>query len=249
MVSPTQDPGPDPAVARLFERQRPPIAPEPSLLRDPARALVVIGSVVAVVASPLPWLVKVGVPPPETVTGWSGLFDGFLIAAVAATLTWLVLNRDAANATTTLVRWLPPILGVTAAVLGVSALRNMDNQIEIWAMYGATGAYQPALFACLGGVAILALGTLLIGLRVLREPVTVAGGSRPIIGVPGAIASVVCGAVGGLVGAVGAALLLGSLDIDPIALSLPLILGTILGGLLGAHLGARLARTIRGTGT
>jgi len=244
MSSPGQDPDLDPAVARLLERDVPKVRSEPSLLRDPARVLVVLGAIVAIVASPLPWLVKVGSPPPRTMTGWSGLFDGFLIAVVAGALVWLVLNRDVARSRMWLMRWLPPILGATAILLGISALRNMENQIEIWSIEGATGDYQPWLYVCLGGVAIIAVGTLLLAVRLLREPAAIGTSARTIAIPRSTIAWVVFGTVGGVIGVAAAATLIIGLDFDPVAVSLPLLLGTILGGIVGAYLGARLARGI-----
>lgn len=245
MTSPWADPGLDPAVARILERRLgPEVGPEPSLLRDPARVLIVIGGVIAIAASPLPWLVKVGSPPPRTMTGWSGLFDGFLIAVVAAVLIGLVLNRDVARSRTWLLRWLPPILGAVAVVLGIGALRSMENQVRIWAIEGATGDYQPWLYVCLGGVVIMAVGALLIGVRQVREPAPVGEGSRPITIPWATVAWVVLGTLGGVTGVVGAAIVVLHLDIDPIVVSLPLMLGTILGGVVGANVGARLARIL-----
>lgn len=218
-------------------------------MRDPARVLVVLGAVVAVVASPLPWLVKVGNPPPEMETGWTGLFDGFLIAVVAVAVSWLVLNREAARASTRLVRWLPPLLGAVAVMLGVSAIRNMENQIEIWSMQAATGEYQPWFFVCLGGVAMIALGTLILGVRLVREPRRASTGSPSGSISRATIATVVGGTVGCVLGVIAAIALVLSLDIDPFALSLPLMLGTFVGGIVGANLGARLARFMTAPGS
>jgi biotin transporter BioY len=142
VTSPWEDPGLDPAVLRILERRTPEVRHEPSLLRDPARVLIVAGGVLAIVASPLPWLVKVGGGTARTMTGWSGLADGFLVAVVAAAMIAAVLNGDVARSRAWMIRWIAPMLGVVAVVLGISALRNMENQIEIWSIEGATGDHQ-----------------------------------------------------------------------------------------------------------
>jgi hypothetical protein len=230
---------------RILERRTPEVGHEPSLLRDPARVLIVVGGIVAIIASPLPWLVKVGGGTPRTMTGWSGLADGFLVAVIATAMIVAVLNGDVARSRAWMIRWLAPMLGVVAVVLGISALRNMENQIVIWSIEGATGDHQPWLYVCLAGIVALAVGAALMGLRLAREPAP-PGSDRPV-SVPWAtIAWVVLGTVGGMVGVVAAATIVLYLDIHPVAVSLPLLLGTILGGIVGAHLGAALARIITG---
>ncbi len=76
----------DPAVARLLESRPAEFPPEPNLLRDPPRTLVAIGSIVAIVASLLPWAARSRGPGDLTRTGWTGFADGFLIAIVAVVL-------------------------------------------------------------------------------------------------------------------------------------------------------------------
>lgn len=169
MSSPWQDPGPDHAVRRILQPRVPEVAPEPALWRDPPRFLIGVGAIVAVVASPMPWLVRVPDTPPRTLTGWSGFFDGFLIAFVSLVLVALVLHRDASAARVPILRWLPLILGGVIVVLGISAVRNMETQIDNWAIEGATGEYQPWIAVCLVGAAMVAIGACWFGVRRLRE--------------------------------------------------------------------------------
>jgi hypothetical protein len=245
VTSPWEDPGPDPAVLRILRRRTPEVGHEPSLLRDPARVLIVAGGIVAIVASPLPWLVKVGGGTPRTMTGWSGLADGFLVAVVAATMIAVVLHGDVARSRAWVIRWLAPMLGVVAVVLGISALRNMENQTVIWSIEGATGDHQPWLYVCLAGIVFLAVGAVLMGLRLAHEPAP-AGSDGPVTVPWATIAWVVLGTVGGILGVVAAATIVLHLDIHPVAVSLPLLIGTILGGIVGAHVGAALARVLVG---
>jgi multisubunit Na+/H+ antiporter MnhB subunit len=169
MSGPWHDPEPDEAVRRILKPTAPVVRPERSTWRDPPRLLIVVGTVVAVVASPLPWLERVPDIPPRTLTGWSGFFDGFLIAFVALVLTWMVLHRDASRARLSILRWLPIILGGVLIVLMVSAVRNMETQISNWAIEGATGEYQPWIAVCLVGAGLVAVGAFWFGARRLRE--------------------------------------------------------------------------------
>lgn len=169
MSSPWADPGPDDAVRRILQPTTPVVRSERSPWRDPPRLLIAVGTVIAVLASPLPWLERVPDTPPRTLSGWSGFFDGFLIAFVALVLTWLVLHSDAARARLPIMRWLPVILGGVIVVLMVSAVRNMETQISNWAIEGATGEYQPWIFVCLSGAALVAVGAFWFGIRRVRD--------------------------------------------------------------------------------
>lgn len=170
MTSPWRDPGPDPAVIRILKQRPPTIRPEPSLLRDPARILILLGTIVAAAASPLPWLVRVGNPPERTMSGWSGFADGFLIAVAAVAMTVLVLNREVAGSSARILRWSMPVLAIVILVLAVGSIRNLENQIEIWSIEGATGEYQPWLFVCLAGAVVAAAGGLWIWARGTLAP-------------------------------------------------------------------------------
>ncbi len=235
---------PDPSLAGLLEPQPAAHRPPRSQLRDPARVLVVVGALAAIACSPLPWLTKVGNPPPETVGGWGGLFDGFLIAALAILVLGLVLNRDVADSTTWIVRWLPTIAGVAMLLLGVSALRNMDNQIRSWSTQNATGVYQPALWGCLAGVALVNVGTLVLGARRLREPRRARRDPLPRRASWSWVASIVCGTIGCVVGIGLAVIVVLGFDVNPVALGLALLIGTFVGGLVGARVGASISRSL-----
>lgn len=241
MTSPWESTEQDPAVARLAQRRVPDVRPEPSLLRQPSRLIVVAGAALAIAASPLPWLVRVGNPPPQTVTGWSGLFDGFLLAVTAGALVALVLNRDASESRSPLFHWLPLLLAATAAALGVSALRNMENQIHIWQSEGATGAYQPAFYVSLVGAAVLAAGGGWIGFRRVREPSPAGESLRPS---RATIAWALLGGLGAIAGSGAAAFAILNSGLDPVAMSLPLMVGVMIGAIVGGNLGAGLARSL-----
>jgi len=121
----------DPAVARLHVARPAYIPDEPSLLRQPARALVAVGSIIAIVSSLLPWAGRTRIAGDVTRNGWQGVGDGFLIAVVAVVLCVLTFNRSAVGASMQIIRRLPAILAVTALLLWASGVRTMDGAIGI----------------------------------------------------------------------------------------------------------------------
>ncbi len=160
----------DPAVARIIDAEARPVTipAEPSLLREPTRALIALGSIIAIVSSPLPWAARTQIEGDVSKTGWQGLADGFLIAVVAILLCVITFNRSAVGSKMQIIRRLPAILGVTALLLWLSGVRTMDGAIATWRLQGYDGAYQPWLFVCLVGVVLLAAGGIWLGTR--REP-------------------------------------------------------------------------------
>jgi hypothetical protein len=238
----------DPAVARLMEARPVQIPPEPSLLREPARALVAIGSTVAIVASLLPWAARTKIAGDVSRTGWTGLADGFLIALIAVVMCVVTFNRSAVGSKDPLIRRSPLILGPTALLIWASGLRAMDEEIAFWRHQGYDGAYQPWLFICLAGVLIFATGGLWLGSR--RDPKRGQGRGESAAElvrhyVPPAVVIAVqlVSAIGAAIG-VGVAILASHLH--PLAIVMPLILGTIGAGLIGASLGGRIARHVLG---
>jgi hypothetical protein len=226
-------------VDRLVRRAAPEVPPEPPRLRDLSRVLILVGAAIVIVSAPLPWLVRVGNPPPQTVSGWSGVADGFFQSVVAAVLAVLAWSRAADSSNATVIRALPAILGSIAVAFGIGALRAMENQQRIWEREGATGVEQPALWIFLVGAAVLAFGGIWLGIRWLRDPAR----PRPTIGVPRHHLRWAAFGTGGAVlgGAIVAVLVLNS-GLGPVAMSLPLVVGVLLGALVGGNLGARLAR-------
>jgi len=239
--NPWEAPSRDPSIERLLRPTTPDFEPEPSRLRDPARALILVGAAVAIVASPLPWLVRVGNPPPQTVTGWSGVADGFFLAVAAVGLAVLAWSRSAGDSPSILLRALPAVLGAVSVAFGVGAVRSMDNRIHIWEREGATGVHQPALWVFLVGAALLAVGGTWLGLRRVRDR------SRPRVVVTISADTArwaVFGMVGTAVGVGVVALVVLNSGLDPVAMSLPLLVGVMVGAIVGGNAGAWLARTI-----
>jgi hypothetical protein len=238
----------DPAVARLLEARPVEFPPEPDLLRDPPRALVAIGAVVAIVASLLPWATRSQGPGDLTRTGWTGFADGFLIAIIAVVLCVLTFNRSAVESKDALIRRAPLILGPAALVLWANGQRAMDEEITFWRHQGYDGAYQPWLFVCLAGVVLFTLGGVWLGIR--RDAADETGRSEAILGQVKQFRApaIVVGfqLVTALLAAVAVGALILATRLHPLAVVMPLILGTIGAGLIGANLGGRIGRRVVG---
>ncbi len=236
----------DPAVARLLEARPAEFPPEPDLLRDPPRALIAIGSIVAIVTSFLPWAARSRGPGDLTRTGWTGFADGFLIAIVAVVLCVLTFNRSAVESKDPLIKRVPLILGPAALVLWANGQRAMGEEITFWRHQGYDGAIQPWLFVCLAGVVLFTLGGVWLGLR--RDAAGETGLGEAIAGqvkqlrAPAVVVAIqlVTAIVAAV--AVGAAIL--ATKLHPLAVVMPLILGTIGAGLLGANVGGRIGRRL-----
>lgn len=239
----------DPAVARLFDARPVEFPPEPSLIRDPPRALVAVGSIFAIVMSLLPWAARSQGPGDLTRTGWTGFADGFLIAIIAVVLCVLTFNRSAVESKDSLIRRAPLILGPAALVLWANGQRAMDEEIAYWRHQGYDGAYQPWMFVCLAGVLLFTLGGVLLGMR--RDTAGETGRGEAIIGQVKQFRApaIVVGfqLVTAIVAAVAVGAVILATQLHPLAVVMPLILGTIGAGLIGGNLGGRIGRRLVGT--
>lgn len=244
MSSPWQSSGPDPLIRRLAERPAPVVTRRPSPLRDPPRALIVVGGLLAIVASPLPWLTRIGNPPAETRTGWSGTADGFLLAVVAIVLIALALSRGAGSSRSRGLRLMPAGLGALAAVLGFGSLRALENQVDLWERGGATGVYEPWVFVAVAGAGIVAAGGVWLGIRQSLQPMGPRDPTDTFRITRAGVASVALGGLGVLVGSVGAALVVLNSGLNDVAMSMPLLFGILIGSLFGGYVGDRVARIV-----
>ncbi len=134
----------DPAVARLLEARPAEFPPEPDLLRDPPRALIAIGSIVAIVTSFLPWAARSrgsGRPDPN------GL-DGIRRRLSDRHRRCRPLRRSPStdlrsSRRTRSSERVPLILGPAALVLWANGQRAMGEEITFWRHQGYDGAISP----------------------------------------------------------------------------------------------------------
>lgn len=137
-----------------------------------------------------------------------------------------------------------------ALLIWTGGLRSIDGEIAYWRRQGYDGAFEPWLFVCLGGVLTFTAGGLWLWVR--HDP----GRELPAGRGPGVVAAVqthgstLVVAGFSIAGAVAAAVavdvaILGS-SLHPLAVMMPLILGTVFAGWVGANLGGRIGRRLVG---
>lgn len=148
----------DPAVTRVLERRTSRVIDDPGPLHDPIRLLTAVGAAAALVTSALPWAVLEDSPRHPVLSGWSGRLDGFLLGLIAGGLLVLVATRGFAGSRVRTVRLLPLLLGPTALILWVAGYQYMDNEMAIWRPTGAAASFQPWVYLCLVGTAMMAIG-------------------------------------------------------------------------------------------
>lgn len=246
MTSGHDEPPMDPAVARLLERRVVTPIIEPPLWREPLRQTVILATPIVVLATLLPWLRQEGIGREEVLTGTSGYADGALLAVVAVTTSVLVANRDVARSRTWLLRWLPAMLGVVALLFVVSAVRNMENQIDIWRRYGATGVYEPGFFVFVVAGVVVGGSAIAVGLR--------RGMARSTDGTPNerlhvrlhGVLSTVATLLGLVAGTVAGGMVALTLDVPAAAVGVPLLGLAVIGGVVGAIGGRWLGRMLVG---
>jgi hypothetical protein len=244
VTTPQGEPPLDPAVARLLARRPAAVVVEPPIWREPLRQAVILATPIVVVATMLPWLHQEGIGQEEILTGNSGYADGTLLAVVAVVLSVVVANRDVARSRTWLLRWLPAILGVLALLFVVSAIRSMENQIEIWRRFGATGVYEPGFFLFVVAGTVLGCSAIAIGLR--------RGLARTTDGRPNdrlriertSVLITALTLIGLVVGTVIGGMVALSFDLPSAAVGIPLLALSVVGAVIGAVVANRIGRLL-----
>jgi hypothetical protein len=234
----------DPAVARLLERRVAVVAEDPPLWREPIRLAVILATVVVVVGTFLPWLHQEGIGQTIVLTGNSGYADGTLLAIVAVLSSVVVASRGVARSRSWLLRWLPAILGTIALLFVLGAWRGMENQIDIWRRYGATGVYEPGFFVVVAAGTVVGVADLVIGIRRGRAATTDGVANEPLRIRGSSVLAAMLTLVGVLAGTLaGSAVALG-LGLPPAAVGIPLLALAVIGGALGGVIGSRVGRRL-----
>lgn len=244
MTTPRDEPPLDPAVARLMERRVPVVVADPPVWRAPLRQAVILTTPLIIVATMLPWLRQEGIGQDEVLTGNSGYADGTLLAVIAVVTSVVVANRDIARSRTWLLRWLPAILGGVALLLVLSGGRSMENQIDIWRRFGASGVYEPGFFLFVVAGVVHGAAAVGIGLRRGLARTTDGRPNEPLRIRPSSLLATLSTLAGVLAGTLAGAAVALRLDLPPAAVGIPLLalaaIGAVLGGALGHRLGRRL---------
>jgi hypothetical protein len=217
-----------------------------SLVLTPARATVGIGALMTIVAGLMPWAEgrAPGVGGFEAVffSGLAGQGDGVVLILVSLGAGLLTVHRTPATSRVRLLRLLPAILVVLAALTWLNGLRASLLEIAAWERRGGSGHLAPGLWLAALGITLMAAGTIALLPQVIRwrreadDPVDLGRpGLRDIAELAGGAIGIV---VGGMVGIEVGISLTGPTLIGTIAL------GAVFGGLGGAYAGSWLGRTI-----
>ena len=135
------------------------------------------------------------------------------------------------------------------ALLWANGQRAIDEEIAYWRHQGYDGAYQPWLFVCLAGVLLFTLGGVWLGMR--RDATADTGRGEGLVGQVRQLRAPAIVVGFKLVTAIAAAVAVGAVilatQLHPLAVVMPLILGTTGAGLIGANLGGRIGRRLVAT--
>ncbi len=216
------------------------------VMRTPARIIVGIGAVFAVVAGAMPW--AEGSAPghqgfePVFFSGLAGAGDGLALIIVAAAVGILTIHETPATSRVRTVRLAPAILVVLAMATWVNGYRAAVAEIAAWERRGGSGSPAPGLWLAGLGIGLMAVGTLWLLPQVVRwqrrsdDPADVVTfGWRVAAEAAGGIAGALVGAAAGIAVALG---ITGPVIIGMIAL------GAVFGAMAGAYAGSWTVRTL-----
>jgi hypothetical protein len=111
-----------------------------ALIREPSRAIAVLGAVLIVVASLLPWGWAFTRDGRVVVNGYDAAGDGAIMSVLSVILVWALLNATMAEADTRVIQLVPIAIGVTCAILWLVALRESDGPMPAFWVTGVGAA-------------------------------------------------------------------------------------------------------------
>jgi len=121
-------------------------APTPSgppwrtLIREPSRAIAILGAGLILVASLLPWGWAFTRDGRVVVNGYDAAGDGAIMTVLSLILVWTLLNATMAEADTRAVQLVPVGLGAACALLWLVALRESDGPMAAFWVTGIGAA-------------------------------------------------------------------------------------------------------------
>jgi hypothetical protein len=217
-----------------------------SFLLTPARVAVGIGAILTIISGLMPWAQgrAPGFGGFEDVffSGLAGQGDGVVLILVSLGAGLLTMHRTPAESRVRIVRLLPAILVVLAALTWLNGLRASNKEILAWHNRGGAGDLAPGLWLGLVGILLMAVGSAVLLPEVVRWRHR--AGDPEDIGRPGLrdVAEMVGGGSGIFVG--GWLGILVGISISGTSVMGTIALGAVFGGLFGAYAGAWLGRTL-----
>src|SRR4051812_49403390 len=143
-----------------------------SLFLTPARATGGVGALMAIVAGFMPW--AQGSAPAHNgfeevfFSGLAGQGDGVVLILVSLGAGLLTVHRTPATSRVRLVRILPAVLVVLAALTWLNGFRASLHEVAAWERRGGSGAVAPGLWLAGLGIVLMAAGTIVLLPAVIR---------------------------------------------------------------------------------
>ena len=215
----------------------------PGIRRQPARLASLIGAVLLVLAGFFPFaegrIVRLdGSVARLSVSGFDGPGDGAILLVIGLIALFVVVNSSMVESSSLIVRLGPPILGLLACLICVTAWRETQDWIDGLVKSGGTGSVSSGLWLAVGGSVVLMIAGTYRSVAELRAvSVDRSGWPRPSrADLAEAFGAVVGGAF------LGVGLLAIAVVFLPASLIAAYVIAVLVGGLVGMSLGARLGR-------
>ncbi|HYO44905.1 MAG TPA: hypothetical protein VES19_17030 [Candidatus Limnocylindrales bacterium] len=215
-----------------------------SWILTPARVVVGVGAVLAVVAGFMPW--AEGTAPgfggfgPVFFSGLGGSGDGVVLVLVSAATGFLTLHHAPATSRIRSLRAAPAVLVLLAVFTWINGYRAALEEIAAWERRGGSGQIALGLWLAALGILLQAAGTLWLLPEVIRWRRHSDDPSDLMEMGPREVAEVVLGLVGVIVGGAVGIVIMASIT-GPMLVG-AIALGAVFGGLLGAYGGSWVAR-------
>lgn len=213
----------------------------PRLIREPVRFALVVGGVLAIVGSFVPWAdgrlpggIAVGFSPTTTP-------DGVILPILAAAAIGLALSEGVAESRTRTLQAALAVAGVLAVLTWISALGSASREVADWQRQHGTGTIGPGIWLAAAGVALLVVCGTILSLRAWRSN-GAAGDPSDVVVTRRSVARASIEVAGGVAGLVGGIVLGLALAGSP-GLAL-MAFGSMLGGAAGLAAGNRVARLV-----
>ena len=215
-----------------------------SLLRQPARAVTVLGAGLIVVGSLLSW--ASGVDSMHSAVSFratEGQGDGVWLFAFGVALIVLTLSRSAAESRSRTVQLAPMLMAVCAALIWITADRSSREMVDMWIRAGGTGSQTVVVTMVAAAILLATAGTVWLELRRPSEIGVETGDLRTELGLTRrSVAETVLAGVGAVAG-ISLGLAAGLYVTGGAIWSVGILIVTGIAGLtLGFYLGLRVGR-------
>jgi hypothetical protein len=216
-----------------------------SILRDPIRLALAVGSVIMAIGALAPWAQGMIGLLPVSFGGLDGAADGLIMFTLAIALALIARNPGFLEAADEGRRWAPMLIGLACVCLWLLGRQAAEMEIGRWENDDGSGSLQPGYWVAGVGVAIVAIAG---SIASLRHHEGESGGRLSLVRKPRRSDLVplatTLGAIVGMVAGAAFALAL----FPPVTVGAPMVffggIGVVLGAFGGRRIGRALARLL-----